>query len=99
MSEKLYLLPNSVYCADATRSCNTSRWASTGLFFQASMRQRRNLANPDMAGESILIKNRKSEIEKRKYVKIKSRFFSLKTLLYTFDFIYFRFSFFVFRFQ
>ena len=50
-SEKLYFLPNSVYWAEVTRSCNTSRCASTGLFFQASMRQSRILASCDMAGD------------------------------------------------
>ena len=32
-------ITNSVYCAEVTRSCNTSRWASKGLFFQASIRR------------------------------------------------------------
>jgi hypothetical protein len=36
-------------------SCNTSRWASNGLFFQASMRQYRMRARDDMAGLSKLI--------------------------------------------
>src|SRR6188768_1232201 len=69
-SEKLYFLPNSVYCAAVTRFCNTSRCASIGLFFQASMRHIRIRASDDMAGLSNFIEkqNKVTEINiKRRY--------------------------------
>src|SRR5688572_6707711 len=49
--EKLYFFPNSVYWAEVTRSCSTSRCESSGWFFHASMRQSRMRARPDMAGD------------------------------------------------
>src|SRR5687768_2660372 len=53
--EKLYLRPNSVYCAAVTRSCNTSRCASMGLFFHPSMRHKRIRARDDIAGDNNFI--------------------------------------------
>src|SRR5450631_2757048 len=48
--EKLYLRPNSVYCAEVTRSCKTSRWTATGSSTHCSICQRLILARRDMAG-------------------------------------------------
>src|SRR4051812_643208 len=53
--ENLYLRPNSVYCAEVTRCCRTSRCVDTGFSIHCSMRQRRNLASLDMAGLRSLI--------------------------------------------
>src|SRR6185295_2298149 len=63
--EKLYLRPNSVYCAEVTRSCKTSRWASIGLFFHPSMRQSLIRASEDMAGLSSFIYT-----QNKKFVKL-----------------------------
>src|SRR5580658_9032077 len=53
--EKLYFRPNSVYCADVTRCCKTSRCTATGSRIHCSMRPRRNLASLDMAGLNSFI--------------------------------------------
>src|ERR1700749_1570712 len=53
--EKLYLRPNSVYCAEVTRCCNTSRCTAIGSFIHCSMRSCRILANLDMAGLNSFI--------------------------------------------
>src|SRR6185436_18637870 len=63
--EKLYLRPNSVYCAEVTRSCKTSRCASMGLFFHPSMRQSLIRASEDMAGLSSFICK-----QSKKFVKL-----------------------------
>src|SRR5689334_7413988 len=63
--EKLYLRPNSVYCAEVTRSCKTSRCASIGWFFHPSMRQRRMRASEDIAGLSSFIYT-----QNKKFVKL-----------------------------
>src|SRR4026207_490686 len=63
--EKLYLRPNSVYCAEVTRSCKTSRCASMGLFFHPSMRQSLIRASEDMAGLSNFINT-----QNKKFVKL-----------------------------
>src|SRR5678815_5647047 len=59
--EKLYLRPNSVYCAEVTRSCKTSRCASMGLFTHPTMRQSLIPASKDIAGlkSFIYIQNKK----------------------------------------
>src|SRR5215470_15771640 len=66
--EKLYLRPNSVYCADVTRCCNTSRWTATGLLTHCSICHDRSLASRDIAGLNSFItskiKNRQ-DITKR----------------------------------
>lgn len=76
--EKLYFLPNSVYCAEVTSSCNTSRWASNGLFFQALMRQYRMRARDDMAGESSFTgcQNKVFELNGEKRDRIRGELFS-----------------------
>src|SRR5688572_19860058 len=61
--EKLYFLPNSVYCAEVIRSCSTSRWESTGCDFQASMRHRRMRAKEDMAGDKSFTEGQNNQYQ------------------------------------
>src|SRR5688572_519574 len=79
--EKLYFRPNSVYWAAVTRFCKTSRCASIGLFFQASMRHMRMRARDDMAGERSLIHQQDRKERGYKMFNIQFSIFNVQALI------------------